>query len=410
MTIAEDIMLSAEDNELFTRIGPGTPCGNLMRRYWMPVACASEISAEKPIKKVRVLGEDLVLFRDGQGRMGLLPERCPHRHASLYYGFAEDDGLRCAYHGWKFDVNGECIEQPYERAGGPLMKQACLKSYPVQQLAGLLFAYLGPDPVPLLPRWETLVRKDGVRDIVVLPIHHHNWLQAQENSHDPTHTFWLHARLYERALKDRPEERKKWAADLAYFGRPIESFDFELCREESWTGIRKVRTYGGDNPEKEAGHPAIFPNILIAPQQRFLTTHFRVPIDDTHTKIYWVEFLPNEDGSITEQADEDIPVTFMDPPRRNEDEDYRLDHFVYQDQMAWETQGAIADRTTELIGAGDRGIVMYRNLLREQIAKVQAGQDPDGVIRDPALNDMIRFTFSHGQADVAKKMATEAAE
>ncbi len=157
---------------------------------------------------------------------------------------------------------------------------------------------------------------------------------------------------------------------------------------------------------REAGHPAIFPNILIAPQQRFITTHFRVPIDDTHTAIYWVEFLPNADGSITEQRDEDIPVTFMEQPRRNADEDYRLDHFVYQDQMAWETQGAIADRTSELIGAGDRGIVMYRNLLRQQIAKVQAGEDPDGVIRDPSMNETIHFTFSTGQAQIAKEMAT----
>ena len=397
-------MLSAEDNELLTRVGPGTPCGELLRRYWMPVACASELTDDKPTKRVRLLGESLVLFKDGKGRIGLIPERCPHRHASLYHGFIEEEGLRCPYHGWVFNVQGECIEQPYERAGGPLMQQACMRSYPVQQLAGLLFAYLGPEPAPLLPRWETLVRKDGVRDIVVLPIHHHNWLQAQENSHDPTHVVWLHARMYERALKDRPEEMKKWAPDLAYFGRPIESFDFELCREEAWTGIRKVRSYGGDRPEKEAGHPAIFPNILIAPQQRFITTHFRVPMDDTHTAIYWVEFLPNEDGSISEQSDADIPVTFMEHPLQADGE-YRLDHFVYQDQMAWETQGAIADRSTELIGAGDRGIVMYRNLLRQQIEKVQRGEEPDGVIRDPALNEMIHLTFSTGQARMAQEMA-----
>lgn len=396
-------MLSAQDNALLTQIGPGTPCGELMRRYWMPVATASEITEDTPVKAVRILGEDLVLFRDATGKIGLLPSRCPHRHVSLTYGFAEEDGLRCAYHGWKFNTDGECIEQPYERENSPLKKQACLRSYPVQQLAGLLFAYLGPDPVPLLPRWETLVRKDGVRDIVVLPVHNNNWLQAQENSHDPTHTYWLHAKLFERALKDRPEERKKWAADLAYFGRPIEGFDFTLCREPAWTGIRKVRTYGGDRPEQEAGHPAIFPNILIAPQQQFITTHFRVPMDDTHTAIYWVEFLPNEDGSITEQADEDIPVTFMEHPLQPDGE-YRLDHFVYQDQMAWETQGSVADRTTELIGAGDRGIVMYRDLLRQQIIKVQNGEDPDGVIRDPALNEMVEFTFSSGQADFAREL------
>ncbi len=396
-------MLTAEDNALLTQVGPGTPCGQLLRNYWMPVAVASELTEDKPTKRIRLMGETLVLFKDGQGRIGLLPERCPHRHASLYYGFAEDDGLRCAYHGWKFNVDGECIEQPFERPNSRMREKACLKSYPVQQLSGLLFAYLGPEPAPLLPRWETLVRKDGIRNIIVLPVHNNNWLQAQENSHDPTHTYWLHAKLYRRALKDRPEELKKWEADLAYFGRPIDSFEFELCREPAWTGIRKIRTYGGDRPEKEAGHPAIFPNILIAPQQRFITTHFRVPMDDTHTAIYWVEFLPNEDGSISEQRDEDIPVTFMEHPKQ-EDGDYRLDHFVYQDLMAWETQGEIADRTTEMIGASDTGVVMFRKLLREQIDKVQAGEEPDGVIRDPAINETIEFVFSKGQAQFAREM------
>lgn len=397
-------MLSAEDNAMLTQVGPGTPCGKLLRHYWMPVATADELKGERPVKRVRLLGENLVLFRDGQGRLGLIPERCPHRHVSLYFGFVEDDGLRCPYHGWKFDVNGNCIEQPYERPGSPLMKQACMPGYKVEQLCGLIFAYIGPDPAPLLPRWEILVRKDGIRNIVVLPVHNCNWLQAQENSHDPTHTFWLHAKLFERELKKRPvEEQKKWAPDLAYFGRPIESFDFEVCREEAWTGIRKVRTYGGDRPEKEHGHPAIFPNILIAPQAKNLTIHFRVPMDDTHTAIYWVEFQPTDDGSEIDQPDDTIPVERMEHPLQPDGE-YQLHNFVYQDQMAWETQGAIADRTTEMIGAGDRGVVMYRNMLRQQIEKVQRGEEPDGVIRDPSVNDIIRFTFSSGQAQIAQEL------
>jgi 5,5'-dehydrodivanillate O-demethylase len=398
-------MLSAEDNLLLTQVGKGTPCGELMRRYWMPVTVAKEISDDKPVKRVRILGEDLVLFRDGKGRLGLIPEHCPHRHASLYFGFIEDDGLRCAYHGWKFNVDGECIEQPYERANGPLMKQACQTSYPVQQLAGLIFAYLGPAPAPLLPRWEMLVRDDGIRTIVVLPPHRCNWLQAQENSLDPTHTYWLHARLFERALKNRPpEDRKPWAADLAYFDRPIESYEFELCREPAWSGIRKVRTYGGDRPQKESGHPAIFPNILVAPQGPKLTMHFRVPVDDENLAIYWLEFQANVDGSKVNQTDEDIPVSWLPDPLQP-DGDYRLDHFVYQDQMAWETQGRVFDRTTELIGMGDRGIVMYRNMLKQQIQLVQEGKDPDGVIRDPGLNDMVRLSLNSELNKLAHEMA-----
>ena len=156
-------MLSREDNELLTRVGPGTPCGEVLRRYWMPVCPAAEITPDKPKRRVRILGENLVLFRDGKGRFGLLPEHCPHRHASLYFGFVEEDGLRCAYHGWKFDVAGTCLEQPFEPANSPLKAEACRRAYPVQQLAGILFAYLGPDPAPLLPHWETLVRTDGTR-------------------------------------------------------------------------------------------------------------------------------------------------------------------------------------------------------------------------------------------------------
>lgn len=392
--------ISREQNELFTQVGPGTPCGNLLRRYWMPVCPASEITDERRKKRVRIMGEDLVLFRDGAGRFGLLPEQCPHRRASLYFGFAEDDGLRCAYHGWKFATTGECVEQPFEPANSVLKKRACRAGYPVEQLAGVLFAYLGPEPAPLLPRWETLVRTDGTRSISVLPLHNCNWLQAQENSHDPVHTFYLHGGLMKAHRKDN-----RYAADIAYFDRPIESFDFDLCYEPAWCGIRKRRNFGGDRPERELGHPAIFPNILIAPQAKRLATHFRLPVDDEHTYILWVEFTPTPDGSDVAQSDAEIPVTYLPHPLRPDGE-YDLTTFVNQDLMAWETQGPVFDRTTELLGASDRGITLYRKLLREQIEKAGRGEDPDGLVRDPRLNEIIRFTFSTGQAAVAQEIET----
>ena len=143
-------MLSAEMNERLTRVGPGTPAGELLRRYWHPIAGQGELTVEIPKKRVRVLGEDLVLFRDGAGRYGLVEEQCSHRSASLYYGFIEDDGLRCAYHGWKYDFTGKCIDMPFEADDGPMRDSVRQKSYPVQVFAGLIFAYLGPDPAPLL--------------------------------------------------------------------------------------------------------------------------------------------------------------------------------------------------------------------------------------------------------------------
>jgi 5,5'-dehydrodivanillate O-demethylase oxygenase subunit len=390
--------VSRDLNEMLTKVGPGTPCGNLLRRYWMPICPAAEITPERPKKRVRVMGEDLVLFRDGRGRLGLIPEHCPHRHASLYFGFAEEDGLRCAYHGWKFATTGECIEQPFEPPNSMLKKRACRPAYPVGQLAGILFAYLGPAPAPLLPRWETLVRKDGTRSIVVLPLHRNNWLQAQENSHDPVHTFYLHGGLMKAHRKD-----DRFAADVAYFDRPIEAFDFDLCYEPAWCGIRKRRVFGGERPERELGHPAIFPNILIAPQGQRLATHFRLPVDDETTYIIWVEFTATRDGSEVEQSDDEIPVTYLPHPLRPDGE-YDLTTFVNQDLMAWETQGPTFDRSTEMLGASDRGITMYRKLLREQIEKVARGEEPDGLVRDPALNEMIRFTFSTGQAGIFREM------
>ncbi len=390
-------MLSKEDNELLTQTSAGTPGGDLLRRYWMPICPAAELTAEKPKRRVRILGEDLVLFRDGQGKLGLMAEQCPHRNASLYYGFVEDDGLRCPYHGWKFDAEGACIERPFEKNKDARLPE-CAKAYPAQALGGIIFGYLGPLPAPLLPRWENYVRKDGKRTITVLPVHHCNWLQAQENSVDPVHTYWLHAHI----LKSKGLDPRA----TAYFGRPIEAYDFDLCHEPTWSGIRKARVYGGDKPEREIGHPAIFPNILMNPQAGALVSHHRTPIDDKTTYIIWQEFWPSPDGKEVEQRDEDIPVTYLDHPK-GADGEYDLSSFPAQDLMAWETQGAIADRSREMLGASDRGIVMWRRLLKEQIELVQQGKEPVGIIRDAALNDIITFHLSKGQMNLSLGAAAE---
>lgn len=379
--------LSEEMNLRLTQVGPGTPGGALLRRYWMPICPAAEITAERPKKRVRMLGEDLVVYRDGSGRYGLVPEACPHRGASLAYGFIEEDGIRCAYHGWKFDVSGACIEQPFERNSEKLRPLACRPAYVVQALAGMLWGYLGPAPAPLLPRWEMLVSTKGVREITVLPMHNCNWLQAQENSVDPVHTYYLHAQTL---LRQPPEVRAPFARSIAYFSRPIEDYEFELVHEPAWTGIRKIRHYGGDRPEREGGHPAIFPHVLVAPQDYGLVMHFRLPVDDTHTRIFWVGLAPSDGGEPIDQPDDRIPVSYLPHPLRPDGE-YDVTTFANQDLMAWETQGPRYDRRHELLGASDRGVTMLRKLLREQIDLVEAGGEPVGVIRDPAINDIISF-------------------
>src|SRR5213080_4548262 len=149
-------MLSKEDNELLTRIGPGTPCGELLRRYWHPVALSRELTEERPRKRVQILGEELVLYRTGDGGYGLVGEHCSHRGASLYYGFLENGGIRCPYHGWLYDVSGRCVEQPFEPQQSMLKHTLRHPAYPVEELSGLLFAYLGPpEKQHLLPRLDT---------------------------------------------------------------------------------------------------------------------------------------------------------------------------------------------------------------------------------------------------------------
>jgi 5,5'-dehydrodivanillate O-demethylase len=385
-------MVTQVENEYMTRIGPGTPAGNLLRLYWHPVCPAVELSAEKPKRRIRMLGEDLVLFRDGKGRVGLIPEQCPHRRASLYYGFVEDEGIRCPYHGWKFDTARKCIEQPFEPKDSPLKNDVRPTEYVIEKLAGIYWAYMGPKPVPQLPRWEAAVATEGKRRIQVLPDIAANWLQVMENSVDTTHTHFLHARMMtELGMPERG----------AYYARPIEAYDFEVVQEEVWAGVRKIRTYGGDNGEKELGHPLIFPLILLAPQEESLVMHFRVPIDDTHTRIIRIHYTP---GTDTKGMDWENPPVEYGPRFRDETGEYDLRTFAAQDGMAWETEGPIHDRSKELLGTSDRGLTFYRRMLVEQIKAVEAGKEPIGRIHDAAKNHEIVIKVSEGQARMARDM------
>ena len=188
-------MLTAEQNDLLTQITPGTPMGNLMRRYWHVIGAAEDLGTAWT-KKVRLLGEDLILFRDRSGKRGLIAEQCPHRRASFLHGIPTDDGIRCPYHGWEFNAQGKCLNQPNEVDDPAFREKVGTTAYPVEELGGILFAYMGPLPAPLLPRWDGFVVEGGIRALgkVLLPI---NWLQIMENSMDPIHTEWLHGHHYE---------------------------------------------------------------------------------------------------------------------------------------------------------------------------------------------------------------------
>lgn len=373
-------MLSHEENDLLTRVGPGTPAGTLLRRYWHALAPAAEVSDAKPKKRVRILGENLLLYRNRNGGYGLVAERCSHRGASLYYGFVEDDGIRCAYHGWKYDACGKCLEQPFENPQSGFNEKIQHPAYPVEKLGGLLFAYLGPpDKKPLLPKWDVLVRQDGLKKIDVCEVLQCNWLQAMENSVDPTHTYYLHS----HTLKLKGDKDY-----VPFHYQQLSKIDFELVVEPNWAGIQKQRIFAGDGVPAEAPHPLIFPNILFVPVRTGYAMHFRTPIDDANTQVFQFRFSPTKDGSVAVQP-KDPPFEFI--ATKNEDGEFHLNHFASQDHMAWETQGPIADRTGEHLGEADRGVIMLRKLLRDQIIAAQNGENLIGVNFDPARDEMIQL-------------------
>jgi 5,5'-dehydrodivanillate O-demethylase oxygenase subunit len=372
-------MLTREENQLLTRVGPGTPAGELLRRYWHVVAAASEITEEKPKKRVRILGEDLVLYRNRSGKYGLIAEHCAHRGASLYYGFVEQDGIRCAYHGWKYDACGKCLEQPFENPEAGFRDKIAQPAYQVEKLAGLLFAYLGPpEKKPLLPRWDMLTRRDGVRKLEIYQTLRCNWLQAMENSVDPVHTYYLHAHTL----------RLRGSSQGQYYYRPLSKLDFELVVHPNWAGIQKRRVFADDSGHIEAPHPLIFPNMLMVPATNGPNMHFRTPVDDENTQIFHVRFKPTGDGSVVE-CPEDPAAEFVST--KNEAGEFHMENFPSQDQMAWETQGAVANRPDEHLGESDRGIILFRKLLRDQIRAVQNGEDPLGINRDPQKDEVIRL-------------------
>ncbi len=362
--------ITKEMNDFLTKVGPGEPAGELLRRYWHPVAIAKELTEENPTKFVRILGENLVLFRDKKGRVGLLADRCSHRGASLVYGRVEERGIACAYHGWLYDTQGNCLETPPEPAESKFRLTIKHKAYPVQKLVGLYWAYMGPEPAPMIPKYDTLFRTDGRRKIVVHPQLDCNWLQAMENSVDPSHLQVLHQEFSGRG-------RRKPASTTRGFTDDVESFEFYTVPY----GIIKKRRYKNGMLDE---HPVIFPNIL----RQGPSTQIRVPIDDTHTWHIAVMFSLREDGTTVED-EEDPPVEYKPPYKEPADQihpftKFTLHHVIPQDHMARETQGPIADRTRERLATSDKGIVMLREMLKENIERVQAGLDPiHGFTRDP---------------------------
>jgi len=364
--------------------------GQLLRRYWQPIAPSAELE-EEPTKEITVFGEELALFRDRKGRLGLVTRRCAHRRFSLAYGIPEEDGIRCPYHGWKYDAQGNCIDQPFEEKvhpGSRFKDKIKLTAYPVQEMGGLIFAYFGPEPAPLLPRWEAL-EAEGIRDIAIAEIPC-NWLQIQENSVDPVHAEWLHD-YYNRHVLER-NEGIRWDETTLRRNNVAEKIKFDQFE----FGIMKRKVSEGGSEEDDQwriGHPMVFPNVLVSGNWAWVTAQWRVPIDDVRT-LHVTYYLYRPAPGATVPSQKDVPFRYVQVQR--EDGRYISDFILNQDFVAWATQGPIARRELESLGESDTGIIMLRDMLRSAIVTMQDGGDPMNVFRDPAKNVDLRWPLERG--------------
>jgi 5,5'-dehydrodivanillate O-demethylase len=272
-------MLSESDNQLLTRIGPGTPMGEVLRRYWHPVGC-SQLLDGKP-QRVKVLGEELVLYRGAGGQPALLELRCAHRGVALDYGRVEEDCIRCPYHGWLYDRSGRCLEQPAEPEDSSFKDKIRLKAYETQEFAGLIFGYFGPEPAPLLPHYDVLRMENGVKSIQVQPVHA-NWLNHVENTVDISHLAWLHGYTFPAYGARKVTyhwQRKPYGIDNVML---IEGIDDTHI---SCFGFPTVNRFA---------LPPVDPNGELV-----LSMIYRVPVDDESTLLYFVRFYASDKPSLS---------------------------------------------------------------------------------------------------------------
>jgi phthalate 4,5-dioxygenase len=430
-------MLSREQNEMLTRTGPGTPGGALLRRYWQPIALSRELPPGGDPVPVDLLGEELVLFRDPDGRLGLLDRHCCHRGTDLSFGRVEDGGLRCLYHGWLYDVDGKCLEQPGEPAGSAYKDKVRQTAYPVAERAGAFFAYLGPAPAPEFPNYDFFAAPAA--HVLAQKIHVScNYLQANEGNYDPAHVGFLHRNM----RRDRAGlmfgefaagEAKDAAAVNPYAAPRIEV-------EETAFGLRlyQIRAAGAGKTYLRVtvfGMPNF--SVIAGPQGgEGQIGIWHVPIDDeTHWRWGFILRRDTTIAAVLAAGAKDAPAFREGPASEYEDafhharkrtNRYGQDRsrmgetfagmgpvFGVHDAFATESQGAIQDRTKEHLATTDTAIIAARRLMLAAVEEVAAGRDPLGVVRDPAKNafpDLLSFDAlvddGADHADVVRRMAS----
>jgi phenylpropionate dioxygenase-like ring-hydroxylating dioxygenase large terminal subunit len=376
-------MLNAEQNKRVTRTGKATPCGALMRCYWQPVALVEELAGDRPLKALTLMGEELVLFRRECGGYGLIGRRCPHRGADLCFGRLEDGGLRCVFHGWLFDAEGRCLEQPAEPPGSTFYRKVRATAYPCVARNGIVFAYLGEGAPPPMPAFDCFAAPDRFT-FAFKGLIECNWLQALEVGIDPAHASFLHRFL----VDEDPDEgygqqfRDRAANTQIPQTRVLrEHFCPQIDVEAATHGLRifaRRDVAPGETNIRVTNQ--MFPNAIVIPMSNdMIITQWHVPIDDQSCWWYAI-FTAFRDPVDKERMRRQRLELYTLPDyraRRNKSNDYGFDaeeqrNSTYtgmgmdinvHDQWAVESLGVIQDRSQEHLGASDKAITAYRRML-----------------------------------------------
>lgn len=404
-------MLKPEDNDRVTRVGKGKPAGEMFRRYWQPALLSEELpEPDCPPVRVRLLGEDLIAFRDSKGEVGLLDAYCPHRRAPMFYGRNEDCGLRCVYHGWKFDRHGDCTDMPSEPAGTPLQAKVKITAYPVYEKAGIVWTYMGPKAtMPEPPDYEWM-RAPATHRHVSKTFEDCNWLQAMEGGLDTAHSSFVHNDFIGNSKSLRNQDRApRLEVETTPYGY------YYVSTRSLLDGSSYVRMYQFMMPNQQMRSSTINFVAGLGKDDPHATPkmdgHLWVPIDDEHTYVYnWTcahspavdfskDYIERWESFMGRGKDDLIPGTYR--LKRNASNDYMIDrdmqrHKTYsgirgintQDYALQEGMGPIVDRSKEFLGTSDRAIVTTRRLLLDATRQVERGEAPLGA--DPSTHRTAR--------------------
>ena len=398
-------MLSARDNELVCKTGPSTPMGEVFRRYWHPILLSRDLPepAGAPVR-VKVLNEPLVAFRDAEGNVGLIDEACPHRNASMFFGLNDGEGLICAYHGFKFDRSGRCIDTPSDAPGSSFRDRVRTTAYPTHEAGGMIWAYMGPpEKQPPFPNFMYNLLPPEQVSACRVPVYC-NWLQSVEGNIDSTHLGTLHATYAARnAVEDGSD------APNTYATRRFTQFITATRRyaridvQDTWYGFRLIAVRPTPN-----GNQHVRTNAHVLPEYSFIASPGKgggqllvVPVDDNNSMRFSVRFQPDRPITDEERAEHERTTTIMDPEHpslrlKRLDNDFFIDreaqkreHFAgimpipEQDYAVTESMGGINDRTKEHLYPADAAIIRLRQMLLTMARNLQEGIEPPAMDAGP---------------------------